>query len=40
MQINDLLLDGSRMTDAGWKSSFRVIFPWLVFPCNTTLLKH
>ena len=34
-----MVLDGSRMTDAGWKVSYHVIYPWLVFPCNTTLLK-
>ena len=34
-----MVLDGSRMTDAGWKVSYHVIYPWLVFPCNTTTLK-
>ena len=34
-----MILDGSRMTDAGWKVSYHVIYPWLVFPCNTTMLK-
>ncbi len=33
-------LDGSRMTAAGWKVSYHVIYPWLVFPCNTTMLKR
>ena len=31
-----MVLDGSRMTEAGWKVSYHVIYPWLVFPCNTT----
>ena len=35
-----MILDGSRMTEAAWKVSYHVIFPWLVFPCNTTFLKH
>ena len=34
-----MVLDGSRMTDEGWKVSYHVIYPWLVFPCNTTTLK-
>jgi hypothetical protein len=32
------VLDGSRMTEAGWKLSYHVIYPWLVFPCNSTIL--
>jgi len=35
-----MLLDGSRMTDEGWKVSYHVVYPWLVFPCNTTMLRH
>lgn len=35
-----LVLDGSRMTDEGWKVSYHVVYPWLVFPCNTTTLKN
>ncbi len=34
-----MVLDGSRMTEAGWKVSYHVIYPWLVFPCNTMILK-
>ena len=33
-----MILRGSRMTENGLKTSFHVIFPWLVFPCNTTML--
>ncbi len=33
-----MILDGSRMTDEGWKVSYHVVYPWLVFPCNTTML--
>ena len=35
-----IVLDGSRMTDEGWKVSYHVVYPWLVFPCNTTTLKN
>ena len=33
-----MILTGSRMTGDGWKVSYHVIFPWLVFPSNTTML--
>ena len=33
-----MILRGSRMTSDGLKTSYHVIFPWLVFPCNTTML--
>ena len=35
-----MVLDGSRMTDGGWKVSYHVVYPWLVFPCNTMTLKN
>ena len=38
--LTNMTLDGSRMTDEGWKVSYHVIYPWLVFPCNTTTLRH
>ena len=34
-----MILKGSRLTDDGLKISYHVIFPWLVFPCNTTMLR-
>ncbi len=34
-----MVLNGSRMTDKGWKVSYHLVYPWLVFPCNTTLLR-
>ena len=37
--LASMTLCGSRMTDEGWKTSFHVIFPWLIFPCNTTSLR-
>ena len=27
------------MTDKGWKVSFHLVYPYLTFPCNNTLLK-
>ena len=33
-----MILRGSRMTGDGLKISYHIIFPWLVFPCNTTML--
>jgi hypothetical protein len=30
-----MVLNGSRMTSDGLKISYHVIYPWLVFPCNT-----
>ena len=33
-----MILKGSRMTGDGLKISYHIIFPWLVFPCNTTML--
>ena len=35
-----MILDGSRMTNEGWKVSYHVVYPWLVFPCNTTILRY
>ena len=37
-----MILDGSRMTDEGWKVSYHAVYPlaWLVFPCNSTKLQH
>ena len=33
-----MILCGSRMTSGGLKISYHIIFPFLVFPCNTTML--
>ena len=30
----------SRMTDKGLKVSYHLVYPWLVFPCNTTMLRE
>jgi len=35
-----MILNGSRQTKKGWKVSYHLIFPWLTFPCNNTLLKE
>ena len=35
-----MVLDGSQMTDGGWKVSYHVVYPWPVFPCNTMTLKN
>ena len=37
-RLGYMILRGSRMTNGGLKTSYHVIFPWLVFPCNTTML--
>jgi len=38
--LEPIVLDGSRRTSAGdWKVSFHVVFPWLEFPCNHSLLQ-
>ncbi len=34
-----VLLNGSRMTDKGLKVSYHLVYPWFVFPCNTTMLR-
>ncbi len=34
-----MVLNGSRMTDKGLKVSYHLVYPWLVFPCNTTMLR-
>ena len=31
---------GARWTDGGWKVIYHVVYPWLVFPCNTMMLKN
>jgi hypothetical protein len=33
-----MILRGSRRTNKGLKISYYIVFPWLVFPCNTTVL--
>ncbi len=33
-----MILCGSRRTADGLKISYHIIFSWLVFPCNTTML--
>ena len=35
-----VVLDGSRSTPKGWKVSYHVVFPWVVFPNNNTSLKQ
>jgi hypothetical protein len=37
--LGHMILNGSRMTDKGLKISYHIIYPWLVFPCNTTTLR-
>ncbi len=36
--LGHMILRGSRMTGDGLKISYHIIYPWLVFPCNTTML--
>lgn len=38
--MDPVILDGSRQTPRGWKVSYHVIFPWLVFPRNDGSLKE
>ena len=35
-----MILRGSRMTGDGLKISYHIIYPWLVFPSNTTMLRE
>ena len=35
-----VILDGSRQTRRGWKVSYHLVYPWLTFPCNNTVLKE
>jgi hypothetical protein len=35
-----MILRGSRMTRDGLKISYHIIYPWLVFPSNTTMLRE
>ena len=37
-RFTHMILRGSRMTSAGLKISYHVIYPFLVFPSNTTML--
>ncbi len=34
-----MILRGCRLTGEGLKISYHIIFPWLVFPCNTMMLR-
>ncbi len=34
-----MILRVSRLTGDGLKISYHIIFPWLVFQCNTTMLR-
>jgi hypothetical protein len=34
-----MILHGSRMSKGSLKISYHIIFPWLVFSCNTTTLR-
>ena len=34
-----MILDGSRPANGGWKVSYHLVYPWLTFPCNNTVLK-
>ena len=38
-RFTHMILRGSRMTATGLKISYHVIYPFLVFPCNTTMLQ-
>ena len=38
--LGHMILRGSRMTGTGWKVSYHIIYPWLVFPSNTTTLHN
>jgi hypothetical protein len=33
-----MILNGSRVTDKRLKISYHIIYPWLIFPCNTSAL--
>ena len=35
-----VVLDRSSMNDKGWKVSFNLVYPYLTFPCNSTILKE
>jgi len=35
-----IILDGSRQTSKGWKASYHLVYPFLTFPCNNTMLKE
>jgi hypothetical protein len=34
-----MILNGSRMTDKGLQISYHIIYPWLIFLCNTMALR-
>ena len=36
--LGHMILTGSRTTGDGLKVSYHIIYPWLVFPSNTTML--
>jgi hypothetical protein len=38
--LGHMILNGSRMTDKGLKISYHIIYPWLIFPCNTIALHN
>ncbi len=39
--LGHMILNGSRVTDnlKGLKISYHIIYPWLIFPCNTMVLR-
>jgi hypothetical protein len=34
-----MIWNGSSMTDTGWKVSYHVLYQWLIFSYNSTMLK-
>jgi len=38
--LGHMILNGSRLTDKGLKISYHIIYPWLIFPCNTAALRE
>ncbi len=37
--LGHMILNNSRVTDKGLKISYPIIYPWLIFPCNTMALR-
>jgi hypothetical protein len=38
--LGHMILNGSRVMDKGLKISYHIIYPWLIFPCNTMALPN
>ncbi len=38
--LGHMILNGSRLTGKGLKISYHIIYPWLIFPCNTAALRE